>query len=121
MNAPVMVLPVVKNPAPLPITDGEVQQPVVDPTPSADKPSDTPLEAPKAPETAAPEVKPAEELKPLSNIGQLPSLKLSRFRDCVPSHWHLVPAQDNLIEAYNSRSQERFVGEMADFNQMLRG
>jgi hypothetical protein len=45
------------------------------------------------------------------------------FEDNTPCHWDIKPSEDGVpdqIEAYNSRSQERFVGTMIDFNAALR-
>ncbi len=45
------------------------------------------------------------------------------FEDSTPCHWDIKPVEGgepDQIEAYNSRSQERFVGLMVDFNAALR-
>jgi hypothetical protein len=45
------------------------------------------------------------------------------FEDCTPCHWDIKPlegGQPDEVEAYNSRSHERFVGSMVDFNAALR-
>jgi hypothetical protein len=45
------------------------------------------------------------------------------FEDCTPCHWDIKPlegGQPDEVEAYNSRSQERFVGSMVGFNAALR-
>jgi hypothetical protein len=45
------------------------------------------------------------------------------FEDSTPCHWDIKPLENggpDEIEAYNSQTQERFVGLMVDFNAALR-
>lgn len=43
------------------------------------------------------------------------------FVDRIPSNWTIEAAEDDLIYATSGKTQERFKGNIEEFNAMLRG